>query len=72
MERSNHKQKISGLSFRDLSLVSEDNEEYILLDSDISDERDLSRIRRWFRFHQGDTTLIKVFAFIVDLVVCLF
>lgn len=68
MERSNHKQKISGLSFRDLSLDSVDNEEYILLDSDISDEKDLSRIRRWFRLLTRKYNSNKgLFAFIVDL-----
>lgn len=67
---NNSRQKISGLSFRDLSLDSlegKENEEYILLDGDISDEKDLSRIGKWFRFltrkynpHKG------VFAFIID------
>lgn len=53
MDLKERKQKISGLSFRDLSidsLESNENEKYILLDSDISDEQDLSIIRKWFRF----------------------
>ncbi len=71
MEINNRKQKISGLSFRDLSLDSfegKENEEYILLDSDISDEKDLSRIRRWFRLLTRKYNPNKgFFAFIVDL-----
>ncbi len=71
MEINNRKQKISGLSFRDLSLDSkegEGKEEYILLDSDISDEQDLSRIRRWFRLLTRKYNPNKgFFAFLIDL-----
>lgn len=68
MQINNHEQKISGLSFRDLSLDKEENEEYILLDSDISDDKDLSGVRRWFRLLARKYNPNKgFFAFIVDL-----
>ncbi len=53
MSVKERRQKISGLSFRDLSLdsfESNENEKYILLDGDISDEQDLTGIRKWLRF----------------------
>lgn len=51
MEAEESRKKIVGLSFRDLSIdmikQTEGNDEYIVLDSDISGDNDLSGIRKW-------------------------
>ncbi len=70
MELNGRKQNISGLSFRDLSLDSNlvnENGEYILLDSDISSDKDLSKVGKIFRFIAEKLNTKKGFiAFIVD------
>ncbi len=70
MEVKEQRQNISGLSFRDLSLASNlvnENGEYILLDSDISNDKDLSRIGKVFKFITEKLNTKKgIIAFIVD------
>lgn len=72
MEINGPKNNISGLSFRDLSLdsyVVDDNGEYILLDSDISNDADLSVIRKAFRYITAKFNTKKGFiAFLIDFV----
>lgn len=53
MEVKERKNNISGLSFRDLSLDSyqlDQEGDYILLDSDISNDADLSKVRKGLKF----------------------
>ena len=71
MDVKERKQNISGLSFRDLSLDTQplsENGEYILLDSDISGDKDLSIVGRFFRFlAEKFNTKKGIIAFIIDL-----
>lgn len=70
MEVKEQRQNISGLSFRDLTLDlgnTDQKGEYILLDSDISEDKDLSRIGRFFRFLTSKFNSKKgMFAFVID------
>lgn len=70
MEVKERKQNISGLSFKDLSLEPyelNENGEYILLDSDISGDRDLSKIQKTIKYITERFNPRKgIFAFIID------
>lgn len=70
MEVKEHKQNISGLSFRDLSLDAQslgEGGEYILLDSDISNDQDLSKLRKIIKFLVERFNTKKGFiAFLID------
>ena len=70
MEVKEHEQNISGLSFRDLSIDSNQSKEggdFIFLDSDISDDADLSRMRKFFRLlTQKFNSKKGVLAFFID------
>lgn len=70
MEVKGRKQNISGLSFKDLSLESYElntNGEYILLDSDISGDADLSKIQKAIRYiTEKFNTRKGLLAFIID------
>lgn len=72
MEVNERKQNISGLSFRDLSVDSNsvsENGEYILLDSDISNDKELNRLGKIFKLIAEKLNTKKGFiAFIIDFV----
>ncbi len=70
MEVKERKNNISGLSFRDLSLDSyqlDQEGDYILLDSDISNDADLSKVRKLLKFIVDRfNTKRGVLAFVID------
>lgn len=72
MDTDHKVQNISGLSFRNLntdSLPSNDTDEFILLDEDISSNEDLSFVQKFFvKLTTRFNTKRGVFAFFVDLV----
>lgn len=70
MEVKGQKQNISGLSFRDLSLdlnSVDESGKFVLLDSDISEEKDLSKVGKFFKFLATKfNTRVGLFAFVID------
>ena len=72
MENKDSQHNISGLSFRDLSIDSqESNQEgdFIFLDTDISNDSDLSRARKVFQFIANRFNPRKGFlAFLIDFI----
>ncbi len=72
MERKDSQHNISGLSFRDLSIDSEESNQegdFIFLDTDISNDADLSRARKVFQFITNRFNPRKGFlAFLIDFI----
>lgn len=76
METKGKDNNISGLSFKDLLIDSDQstiNEEYIFLDNDISRDEDLSVVSRFFKLiGKRFNSKTSFFAFIVDFIEYLF
>ena len=76
MDRKDSQHNISGLSFRDLSVDSEQSNQegdFIFLDGDISNDADLSRFRKVFRFiAEKFNTRKGLAAFLIDFIEYIF